>query len=483
MVSMQKEEMIRYLKDYSIVQDMAAHNPNIRLWDIFTNYMIQTNRLKDANRQYYDRMRNTYCTYCLLKIYSFSEDFLLNRDNYLNNDDISNIKNEISSKYDTSNISNKQIVQLIRNAFNHNDDPSFDRFKMSVNGKNIEISFKDIRTEKEIKQGVSEKPVQIKIKAKNLAKIKNIITENKQNLLFLSYDIPENFNVLSENLDKELDKIKILHYYFDRKLTNEEVNKIAELTDIKNILDPDKPHKLDDIHKFSQSIGRYEKFDLNQDQKDQLIEFINRYKEIFKVYLEKQDTNVVMYYFINKILPIPMTKNLELENQIINAGIYQHDSSFSHNEIRKRVYRAYLDQEIPEYYDEEDKYVHNKLREMGTIQIEKLYRDMLSIEFIQLFPAVMYIDSVVTHYCDDKEITIDDITYDKEKIRNSFAHGRWFISKNSSLVMYDADPRNINDYNLEEVGKINIGSFFDWAEKYTYNKELNKRQQHKKIKR
>ena len=227
----------------------------------------------------------------------------------------------------------------------------------------------------------------------------------------------------------------------------------------------------------------YEKFDLNQDQKDQLIEFINRYKEIFKVYLEKQDTNVVMYYFINKILPIPMTKNLELENQIINAGIYQHDSSFSHNEIRKRVYRAYLDQEIPEYYDEEDKYVHNKLREMGTIQIEKLYRDMISIEFIQLFPAVMYIDSVVTHYCDDKEITIDDITYDKEKIRNSFAHGRWFISKNSSLVMYDADPRNINDYNLEEVGKINIGSFFDWAEKYTYNKELNKRQQHKKIKR
>lgn len=28
-----------------------------------------------------------------------------------------------------------------------------------------------------------------------------------------------------------------------------------------------------------------------------------------------------------------------------------------------------------------------------------------------------------------------------------------------SIMMYDADPKNIQDYNLEFVGKINIGAF------------------------
>ena len=39
-------------------------------------------------------------------------------------------------------------------------------------------------------------------------------------------------------------------------------------------------------------------------------------------------------------------------------------------------------------------------------------------------------------------------------------------------MMYDADPRNVKDYNLEFVGKINAGAFEDWADTFV---EKNKK--------
>ena len=112
------------------------------------------------------------------------------------------------------------------------------------------------------------------------------------------------------------------------------------------------------------------------------------------------------------------------------------------------------------------------LRQKKSFQIG-LYNDMLDGEIISLIPLIMYIDSVITHYCIDNEITIDGITYSTEKIRNSFAHVRWFVDENLNLVMYDADPRNINCYNLECVGKINIESFVMWADEYVSEKYKN----------
>jgi len=79
---------------------------------------------------------------------------------------------------------------------------------------------------------------------------------------------------------------------------------------------------------------------------------------------------------------------------------------------------------------------------------------------------LIYIDSVVMHYCTDDQIEIAGRVYYKNKIRNAFAHGRWYVTQDNKIIMYDADPRNINDYNLEFVRRIDIGLFKQWADEY-----------------
>ena len=83
------------------------------------------------------------------KLFSFSEDHTLNRDNNILESDLEDLKEGLNKIEGSTDISNKQLIRLIRNAFNHNNDPNFDRFKISKNAKNIEISFKDLRTPKE----------------------------------------------------------------------------------------------------------------------------------------------------------------------------------------------------------------------------------------------------------------------------------------------------------------------------------------------
>ena len=87
-------------------------------------------------------------------------------------------------------------------------------------------------------------------------------------------------------------------------------------------------------------------------------------------------------------------------------------------------------------------------------------------EFVAAIPFVMYIDSVITHCCEDEYIQINNQRYKTEKIRNSLVHGRWYITADNCIILYDADPRNINDYNLEFIGKINISSFIEWSDNY-----------------
>ena len=476
MLAMTKEEMIRYLRDYAVIEDRSIHNQDTPLWTIFIDYMIKANRPQHATREYYDRMRNTYCTYCTMKIFSFGEDYLLNQDEYLRDSDLDSIKDDLISKYSLDNLSNKQIVRLIRNAFNHDDDPHFEKFRISVNGKNIEIRFKDIRKNKEKALSDNKNPVCIKIPHRKLLEIKDEIASKKLNALLISYKIPEDFNILSNDLDKEIDKIKLIHYYIDRKLTEEELKEMSEFGDLRFLSNEEKEKMHEKFHEFSNRVGRSETYNLNLDQKDKLKEFITRYKETgWQEYLEKQYVTATMYYFLNKVIPIPLMKTLELKNQIILTGLYQHDSSFSQKEVRRRIRNILTLDEVPEYYDETDKLIHDSLKEKDYPFVYRLLQDASSPESMQLFPIITYIDSVITHYCDEDKITIDNKTYDKEKIRNSFVHGRWFISKDYELVMYDADPKNKNDYNLNYIGKINIDSFFGWTDKYLYTKFLNQK--------
>lgn len=464
MVAMTKEEMIQYLKDYANIQDLAVKNPDVSIGVLFDKYMQINHRYSDDNREYYDTMRRVYASYIAFKRFSITEDFLLNRDDFLNNNELDGIS-EGCKIYTTSPITNKKIVQLIRDAFNHNDAISFDRFRMSKNGRFFEIEYKDIRTNKEREQGVPIKPFRMKFDIKYLNKVMEIINEKRQNTLFLSFDGHGSIDFYSDSLNSDLGQIKFIHYYFTNKLSSDIINDFNHLGDTKGLSLEELKERSEQLHSLSSEIGNFVSYDLNEEQIEKLKTVIDIYIKYYPGLLEDH-VNSIMYYFLSKVIPVPSFKLETMKKQFLLSLGYFADCNFSINEVSKRILRVFYEQEIPDTYDEEDVLMHNNLLEEKKIFQLNFYKDMLDGEFLQAFPIIMYIDSVVTHFCSDDEITIDGVTYPKEKLRNSFAHARWFISSNKELVMYDAHPKNINDYNLELVGKIDVASFEEWANSY-----------------
>lgn len=471
-ISMSKETMIKYLRDYASLLYMVMKNPEKRIGSLFDLNMYKECRLQDDTREYYDTMRRVYSDYIFFKKFSIIEDFLLNRDDYLNNNELSGIETDCQIIEAPSNLTNKKIIQLIRNAFNHNNSEDMDRFKISVNGRYFEIEFKDIRTLKEIENNIPPKPVKIKFNANYLSKVNNIINEKRQNQFIISFDIPNDFDFYSDNLNVELDKISVKHYHFPKKMTKSEIERFNKLMDTKNLSYEELISRSDELHDFAKTISEPTLFNLNYEQKKKIISLIERYKKMYPDLL-KDNMYAMMYYFLEKVIPVPSFKNQILSTQLILSESYLSDVDLSLKEILNRVSLIIDEKGKKETYDEIDCEIHDEISKTKKSFQIGLYNDMLDGEIISLIPLIMYIDSVITHYCIDNEITIDGITYSTEKIRNSFAHVRWFVDENLNLVMYDADPKNINCYNLECVGKINIESFVMWADEYVSEKYKN----------
>ena len=458
MIAMTKFEMVRYLKDYADLQYLMMQHPNQQIGILFDRLMQSKGRFEDDTIEYYDIMRRVYMNYNFMKEFSYLEDFLLNRDNYVNDNDLDEIIPENTYSTNMGSISKKRLLQLIRNTFNHNDSDDVDRFKMSVNGRKIEI---------ELLSG----PVKIKFDITKLYDAYNNMIEHRRNNLNVSFDIPDDFDINSENLFEELDKIKFVHYYFNKPLDNSTLVQFDQLNDTRGLSNEEIGQRSEMFTTLSSSISAPVKFDLVKEQKKKIESYIQRYKKQNPEFLE-QDINNVMFYFLKKVIPVPLFKNGILDNQIMYCERFMQDVNETQNNILREVHTV-LEGNNPfnpnDSFDQETFKLLNLRKPVDNLEF---FKDLLDGEMTAGIPIITYIDSVITHCCKEETINIDGIDYSVKKIRNSFAHGRWYISVDNSIMMYDADPRNIQDYNLEFVGKINVGSFEEWADTFVeQNKE------------
>lgn len=118
------------------------------------------------------------------------------------------------------------------------------------------------------------KPVKIKFNSNYLIKVKNLINKETQNLLYMSYDIPENFNINSDKLDNELDKITFIHYYFSKKLSKETINIFRKLSDTKGLSNEEILKRSELLESLSLSVGDLVKYKLTQEQKNKIYDRI-----------------------------------------------------------------------------------------------------------------------------------------------------------------------------------------------------------------
>lgn len=463
MISMSKFDIIQYLKDYANLQYLIMKNPSESFGLLFSNYMLNEKRPQNNNIEYYDIMRRVYMIYIIMRKFSFLEDYLLNKDNYLNDTELEAIIPNNLYKTSIKGLSKKKIIQLIRDGFNHNDSEIIDRFKISVNGKYIEIEFLNIPRS----TGTSE-PIKMKFSIEQLMKIYNDMAAKRQNNLAISFSIPPDFDINAKNLYEQLNNIRFIHYYFNKKLSKKTIEQFKTTVDTKGLSQDEILKKSEEFHNLSSSLNEPVKYCLSDDQIKKLISFIEYYRENMPGLLDN-DINSIMYYFLLKVIPIPGFKDECFDNQLIYCERFMQETTNSLDSSIKELVQVISNTKLKQNRSEYIQETYNFLNERKEIKNYNFFKDLLDGEFIFGIPIITYIDAVFTHCCKEKIVKIGNVQYEKELIRNSFVHGRWYISTNKSIVLYDADPRNKNDYNLKYIGKLKLEDLLDWANSYCEN--------------
>ena len=173
MIALTKEEIAKYLRDYSIISKLIVKYPNNSIKEIFSNFMIKENRFNDNNEEYYETMINVYTLFTILKSFSFSEDYLVNNKLILNEElNFDDIKEKIflnanNAKYFNSK---RNIITYIRNAFNHSDNNK-QLYSISKNGRYLAINLENPK---------EKHPLHLKLNMEQLLKLHKAMLDAKR---------------------------------------------------------------------------------------------------------------------------------------------------------------------------------------------------------------------------------------------------------------------------------------------------------------
>ena len=186
MISMTKNEIAKYLRDYSILSELIRINPKISVQRLFQEFVVSNGRFEDNNGEYFIRMVRCYGLYNILKTFSYCEDLQIDR---LSEDNLQfdEIKEDIFvNKEDSKYFSKKLIIKFIRNAFNHSEGDK-ELYKISKNGRYLEVNLS--LNDYVDKNGNRKIPVpfHIKINIEQLEKINRSLIDAGQNLLMTDF--------------------------------------------------------------------------------------------------------------------------------------------------------------------------------------------------------------------------------------------------------------------------------------------------------
>lgn len=465
MIAMTKFEMVRYLKDYADLQYLMMQHPDQQIGILFDRLMQSKGRFEDDTREYYDRMRRVYMNYNLMKKFSYAEDFLLNRDNYLSENKLDDFIKKCSIEPSNANLSKKRIIQLIRNAFNHNDNDDFDKFRLSDDLEYIEIRFKDIRTPKEKANGGLEQPLKITVDLKYLDKLHQEISEKAENVNYMRFNIPRDFKFKSKGLHDEIDRIKIPFYNFRKKLSEEQINKFNEMSAYTPL-----GIEKSEYEEYAKSLSDSRMYEMTDLQKETLYQNIRSFTKYNMNMIHKYGKRNIITYFLTRLLPIPALKQEMLENQKLYNDVFFSRYNLSYNDIISRIGNVVLNPDCNPYSSEYDTQIHKAMVDkIPTLRALYMYLDLNMQGSSIAMPIIIYVDYVISTLCTDEYITIGGETYKREELRNSLVHSRWHTTIGDKIAFYDADPKNEKAIDLDFIGEISINDLYTWATEYTVN--------------
>lgn len=439
-----KIEIATYLRDYSKLMISARLNPNENIFELFKKMLIEEGRGQYAIKDYYFDMISIYEFFLLNQKYSFMSDKLLD---FLLEDKLLTIdvpKNIFINQNDSNKFSKKKIIKYIRNAINHNDHDDRELYTIYKDmGKlKIEILLKNVKPI----------PFHIEISIHDYINLMSgIRSANKLDLT--SYKVSSEIDFLNPNLSEELGKIIYRRYYYKHKIEKQDSNKFSEMVK-ENQISNELNDYLDELD------ISYTDYKLTPAQKLKILEDYEKLKII-----SGYSGDLLMEYIVPNVIPIGISKNNLLSLSLAIADYYAKSCEKSLLDVIEDARKLCInknDKNNP-LYDNND-FKRNSYLYFRTLDLDANINIILSIYYRYLF------DTLIT----DDIVEINGKNYLREKIRNSFVHGRWFNGINGCFKLFDCDNGDKNELNYNWKASIPAKKLEEAVERY-YNEIFEKK--------
>lgn len=424
MISLTKEQISNSLEKISREIENMYHYSNIPTIIFLNNLTIVDIRV--------------YMFISKLRYLSYYEDAFLD---LINNDDINldNLKDKIFIDKNTQNkFSNKQIIKFIRNAFSHSDNGK-ELYKISLNGRYLEINLKHV------------KPCEFHIKME-LLDLEELIDKIKNTNFYLS--------MFEDN--------KLKRYYLKDKITKEDsLNLNHYLEKNKFYYESDYSKSVLEYYKYTNKTYEIKEYDIMLEQHN----ILNKYNNLIQKSIDNSSKNkeeifdfleILKSYELSKIIPLNAEKLSMKEDVIFFAKLISEYSYYTFTDLENEFPNTGFNVVYNKPLNEIEEKIYNNIGNNPS----RLFLFQGSSLVIDTY--MEYISYYIMNISEEEIIKIGNKNYPKENIRNSLAHGRWFIDDENNIILCDTKNGKYNDYNFHWIEKIKLIDLLS----VTYQKQL-----------
>ena len=327
--------------------------------------------------------------------------------------------------------SNKRILQYIRDAFNHNDDSSFSKYRISDDGQFLEVYLRQVE---------KNKVFHVQLSIYDLSEIISKLVENKHSfdeafIIDPTWKYNQPLNTASITRVKSIDKAPA---ELSHKISTTHFNSQLEA-------------RKKTINTLEQNNIRYreEKYNFDNYQLEYL-KYIKKLSNIFPKSIRKNMFNMA----VKEAIPGSMEK---LNRLLFNDYVIQlFDPDLSYNQIIERITNVISRKEHPLTPIEKNirdlfKENHAEPLLMSNFIYSHLNRhDIDTTVFYAFSNGLLDMNSCIKDAEGNPIVFSNDEDESKtmEHIRNALTHGWYFVNHKNEYHLYDNSNRNRNNYNF-----------------------------------
>lgn len=454
---LENNKIATYLRDFSIIYEEASKYGRMPIYEVHKK-LYNEGKVKTSESNYKEMKSVVYMMLSANRLASFND--IIKPKHFIENK-IPDFffDNIFVNEEDRFKFKKTDILVYIRNAFCHNDKSLYNFF-IDEDGKvKVHIMLRNTKaTDGETKGTLC--PFNVILDENQLACL-NLVYHcsnyfSMGSLRFKDLDAINEKNALNKIDDSKL-RFLIDNIYLTRDLYNP-LNNNQKKYAVKKVFDTNNFDKNQVEDKYKTTIRKK----LSQIQKNTV------YKNT------KKQLNRIKNIHVENILAHETEKALTFDSKIkrINVLIYILSLFDEEKSLDGNIINIWNEMLSSKSRDAILGYDLSKLETKEIAILEFFDFDDHNSLLKSLYMKYM-LESIIT----DKELMIDGKTYDKDRIRNSFVHGKWYINDRDQFEIYDSNTKKEEDtYNYNYHKTVNVSDMTKCIDEY-YEQLIKEKEQ------